>query len=76
MAAVPNDDKQSPDPIIQLGPGAVERAVQNAIEICWLILPPQKKSVDCLEYELKRILERTLQNIREDEQAFRRDLAD
>jgi hypothetical protein len=53
-----------------MGPQAVDQAVRQAIATCWMILPQGRKSVDAVEAEVRRIVERALQNLREDAKAF------
>jgi hypothetical protein len=53
-----------------LGPQAVDQAVRQAIATCWMILPQGKKSVDAVEAEIRRIVERALKDLREDAKAF------
>jgi hypothetical protein len=52
------------------GPGQVEDSLRHAISICWMSLPPDKKNVDEVERQIRRILERTFKALREDEDAF------
>ena len=52
------------------GPGQVDALIGQAIQMCWMMLPDDKKSVDNLERELRRILDRALVNLRDDAKAF------
>jgi hypothetical protein len=38
--------------------------------MCWLMLPEEGKSVDELEKQFRRIVDRALKDVREDAQAF------
>jgi hypothetical protein len=52
------------------GPQVVDQQVRQAISMCWMMLPDDKKSVDVVESEIQRIVARALKNLREDCQAF------
>ncbi len=54
------------------GPGQVDQTVRQAIEFCWMALPKERKTVDGVEREIRRIVERALKDFREDSEAFRR----
>lgn len=53
-----------------LGPQAVDQAIRQAISTCWMILPDDKKNVASVEAEIRRILDRAFENLREDSKAF------
>jgi hypothetical protein len=48
----------------------VDEVLRNAIHICWMMLPPDRKTVENLEKEMRRLLDRALQDLREDAEAF------
>jgi hypothetical protein len=52
------------------GPQAVARAIDQAITTCWMMLPEKKKTVAAVEAEIRRIVDRSLSNLREDASAF------
>ena len=52
------------------GPQAVDQAVRQAISTCWMVLPDDKKNVTSVEAEIRRIVDRALENLREDSKAF------
>jgi hypothetical protein len=52
------------------GPGQVDGLIRQAIQICWMMLPDDKKTVDELEKQLRRILDRAAANLRDDSDAF------
>ena len=58
------------------GPQAVDQAIGQAISTCWMILPDDKKTIAHLEVEVRRIVERSLANLKEDARAFGIDSAD
>ncbi|HEY3245069.1 MAG TPA: hypothetical protein VGM03_17135 [Phycisphaerae bacterium] len=52
------------------GPQAVDQAVRQAISMCWMALPDDRKNVDAVAGEIRRIVERALVNLKEDAAAF------
>jgi hypothetical protein len=52
------------------GPQAVDNAIRQAITVCWMTLPDDKKNVAAAEAELRRVFERAIASLREDAQAF------
>jgi hypothetical protein len=71
MVAIPlKGDSDSPDPDQvrrMLGPGHVDNSVRQAIQLCWMMLPPERKTLDALEQEFRRLLDRAFRDMREDE---------
>lgn len=55
-----------------LGPGHVDQAVRQAIQLCWMVLPRERKNVEELEKQVRRIVDRALADLREDSQHFGR----
>jgi ATP-dependent Clp protease ATP-binding subunit ClpA len=53
-----------------MGPHAVDSLIRQAITLCWMMLPDDKKSVPEVESELRRIVDRALTNLKEDARAF------
>jgi hypothetical protein len=52
------------------GPGQVDQGIRMAVQFCWMQLPKSRKTPDELEKQIRRIVDRALQNFREDQQAF------
>lgn len=50
-----------------LGPGAIDRQLREAIAFCWMALPPKRKTIDEVEKEMRRLLDRAFRDMREDE---------
>ncbi len=66
-----SDDPDSGDKMRQMfGPGQVDTQIRQAIHLCWMMLPEDKKTVDELEKQFRRIIERALNDLREDAEAF------
>jgi hypothetical protein len=52
------------------GPQQVDSQIRQAIQFCWMALPPEKQSVEEVERQIRRIVERALGNLREDSASF------
>ncbi len=52
------------------GPGQVDEQIRQAIHLCWMMLPDDRKTVDELEKHLRRIIERAFKDLREDADQF------
>ena len=52
------------------GPQQIDQLIRQAVQFCWMSLPKEKRTVEELERQLRRILERALKDFREDRQAF------
>jgi len=53
-----------------MGPHAVEQAIGQAISLCWMMLPKEKRTIAGVEAEIRRVVDRALKNLGEDGQAF------
>lgn len=53
-----------------LGPGAIENGLRQSIQVCWMFLPAEKRSVDEVERQVRRLIDRIFKNLRDDEQAL------
>jgi len=71
MAEFSADDPEATRRLREMfGPGQVDSLIRQAIQTCWMMLPDDRKSVDHLESELRRIVDRALKNLRDDSSAF------
>ena len=52
------------------GPGQVDQTIRQAIQFCWMSLPKEKRTVDELEKQIRRLVERALKDYREDRESF------
>ncbi len=50
-----------------MGPSMVDRQLRQAMDLCWMSLPPERRTVDHLDKEMERLLARAIENLREDE---------
>lgn len=66
------DDDVDPDKVaMAFGPGVVDREIRQAINMCWMTMPRQRRSLDEVEKEMRRLLDRALRDMREDEERRR-----
>lgn len=52
------------------GPTQVDQMIRQAISMCWMGLPVQKKAIDEVEKQISRMVQRALDDLREDATAF------
>jgi hypothetical protein len=52
------------------GPQQVEQQILQAISMCWMMLPEKKRTVQAVTAEIRRIVERSLANLKDDAAAF------
>jgi len=52
------------------GPLQVDQGIRQAIAMCWMMMPDEKKNPDAVGTEIRRIVERALANLAEDAEAF------
>jgi len=71
MAGFNTDDPESGEKMrAMFGPGQVDQFVRQAIQMCWMVLPDGAKTVDELEKQFRRIVDRAIKDLREDADAF------
>jgi len=58
------------------GPQAVDQALRQAVSICWMMLPDDKKNVSAVEHEIRRLIDRIIADLHEDAEAFGRSQTD
>jgi len=70
------DDDSGENPMEKMsemfGPGHVDQTVRMAIQACWMALPKERRNVEEVEKEIRRVMERALANFREDAASFGR----
>ncbi len=50
------------------GPGFVDGQLRQTVRACWMMMPQQRRSIDEVEREVRRLLDRIFRDMREDEQ--------
>ncbi len=53
-----------------LSPAQLDQSVRQALQMCWMMLPKDKRCVDEVERQFRRIVERAISNLREDDREF------
>ena len=48
------------------GPSQIDQQIRQAIQFCWMALPKEKRNVDELEQQIRRLVDRALRDLRED----------
>jgi hypothetical protein len=54
-----------------LGPCTVDDMVRQAIKFCWMVAPADRKNIDYVETEIRRLTEQALNDFGEDGTDFR-----
>jgi len=54
------------------GPGQIDQMIRQGIQFCWMALPKDRRNVEELEKQVRRIVERALKDFREDQEEFGR----
>ena len=54
------------------GPGQIDQTIRQGIHFCWMALPKERRNVDELEKQVRRIVDRALRDFREDHEQFAR----
>ena len=66
----PNDDDAMDKMRDMFGPAQIDQQVRQAIHFCWMSLPKEKRNVDELERQIRRLVDRALKDVREDFDEF------
>ncbi len=56
------------------GPGGVDQHIRQAIQYCWMMMPPEKKTPQQVEAAVRHLVDRALKDLREDAAIFGFDL--
>jgi len=54
------------------GPGQVDQTIRQGIHFCWMALPKDRRNLEELERQVRRIVDRALRDFREDGVEFGR----
>ena len=52
------------------GPQAVDQSLRHAVSMCWMMLPDDRKNVESVEREIRRLVDRIIADMHEDVEAF------
>jgi hypothetical protein len=53
-----------------MGPNQTDQQIRQAIGFLWMVLPKEKRNVDEVERQVRRIVDRALRDLHEDFDAF------
>ena len=70
FASMKSDDESFDRMRELLSPAHVDHAVRQALQMCWMMLPKDKRNADELESQFRRFVDRALKDMHEDDQAF------
>ncbi|MFI5461268.1 MAG: hypothetical protein ACHRXM_38180 [Isosphaerales bacterium] len=48
------------------GPMAMDRFIKQMIYVCWILLPKERKSLESLEKEIRRLVDRAFKDLKDD----------
>ncbi len=51
-------------------PQQVDQQIRQAIQFCWMALPPERQTVEEVEKQIRRIVDRALRDLRDDAASF------
>jgi hypothetical protein len=67
-------DAKDPDAMKRMraffSPQQVDQQIRQAIQFCWMALPPEQQNVEEVEKQIRRIVDRALRDLREDADSF------
>ena len=58
------------------GLGYADTTIRAAIKLCWIMMPPSKRTADEAEAAFRHLVDRAFRDLREDEQLFGRPQSD
>ena len=71
MAVFSENDPEANDKMRHFfSPSQLHLSVRQAISMCWMMLPGDKRTSDELERQFRRIVDRAFADLREDHEAF------
>ncbi len=71
----PNDDDSMDRMREMFGPVQIDQQIRQAVQFCWMGLPKDKRNIDELERQIRRLVDRALRDAREDFDEFFSDQA-
>lgn len=61
-----DDEKRAEKMRDYMSPSQIDHQIRQAIEFLWMVLPKEKRNVDEIERQVRRIVDRALRDLRED----------
>jgi len=65
-----NDPEAVNKALDMIGPGKIDQHFRQAIQWCWMMLPKDRKTIDELETEVRRLIDRAFKDMRDDAERF------
>jgi hypothetical protein len=65
-----SDDENIRHMSSMMGPGQVDRMFRQAMQFAWMALPKTRRNVDELEKQVRRIMDRAIEDLRNDAKEF------
>ncbi len=64
----PNEDDEARAEKMRgfFSPNQVDQLIRNSIQMLWMVLPKEKRNVDEVERQVRRVVDRALRDLRED----------
>jgi len=75
MTPAPDDDSERTQQnafAAMFGPHQIDTMIRQAINFCWMALPKDKRTAEEAERQIRRLVDRALEDFREDQSAFGR----
>ena len=66
----PDDAEASKRMRAFFSPQQVDQQIRQAIQFCWMALPPEKQNVAEVESQIRRIVDRALKDLLDDAASF------
>ena len=67
-------DPKDPDAMKRMraffSPQQIDQQIRQAIQFCWMALPPEQQNVNEVEKQIRRLVDRALRDLREDADSF------
>jgi hypothetical protein len=72
--AMASFDSKDPESLKRIraffSPQQVDQQIRQAIQFCWMALPPEQQNVEEVEKQIRRIVDRALRDFKEDSASF------
>jgi hypothetical protein len=65
-----DDEKRTEAFRAMISPGQIDHTIRQTIQFLWMMMPKEKRNVDEVEKELRRLVDRAVHDLREDFDAF------
>lgn len=70
MAMTPRTPENEEAMRDMFGPQQVDQTIRQAISMCWMSLPKGKRTAQEVDVQIRRLVDRALQNMHEDSKQF------